>query len=337
MAPEVVRPPNFLEGVLLWTKPVSDDQGKQMRRTPSGDIGLGRGAPMNSVTTPIEPRYAPSARMDEELTHTFEKIKSVDEEIARASEQLARLERDAVRNRPRRGGTALRGFVGLGLAAGIGVAAFVSQSSHGDTVRQMIAGWAPLHAATSSQLQAEPAREAGPPREAETSPTAQLAEASPQPASAAESIPEAVAPTGSTLPPELTELLQKLASDLANVQQGIDQLKASQAQLTANQEQMSLDSLRLADELKAGQEQMARLVAKMPGDKASENKTPDNKMPEIAGKTTDRSNAGQKTSAAPVPAPRPAAAQTRKPAPATSSPHAAARRPAPVQLQSARQ
>lgn len=286
---------------------------------------------MNSVTTPIEPRYAPSARMDEELTHTFEKIKSVDEEIARASEQLARLERDAVRNRPRRGGTALRGFVGLGLAAGIGVAAFVSQSSHGDTVRQMIAGWAPLHAATSSQLQAEPAREA------ETSPTAQLAEASPQPASAAETIPEVVAPTGSTLPPELTELLQKLASDLANVQQGIDQLKASQAQLKANQDQMSLDSLRLADELKAGQEQMARLVAKVPGDKASENKTPDNKMPEIAGKTTDRSNAGQKTSAAPVPAPRPAAAQTRKPAPATSSSHAAVRRPAPVQLQSARQ
>ncbi|WP_018647941.1 hypothetical protein [Bradyrhizobium huanghuaihaiense] len=278
---------------------------------------------MNSVTTPIEPRYALSARMDAELTHTFEKIKSVDEEIARASEQLARLERDPVRSRPRRGGPALRGLVGLGLAAGIGIAALVSQSSHGDTVRQMIAGWAPLHAETSSQLQAEPAREA------ETSPTAQLAEASPQPASAAETIPEVVAPTGSTLPPELTELLQKLASDLANVQQGIDQLKASHAQLKANQEQMSLDNLRLADELKAGQEQMARLVAKMPEDKASENK--------IAGKTTDRSNAGQKTSAAPVPAPRPAAAQTPKPAPATSSPHAAVRRAAPVLLQSARQ
>lgn len=287
---------------------------------------------MNSVTTPIEPPYALSARMDAELTHTFEKIKSVDEEIARAREQLARLERDAVRSRPRRGGTALRGFAGLGLAAGIGIAAFVSQSSHGDTVRQMIAGWAPLHAATSSQLQA------GPVREAETSPVVQLAEASPQPASAAETIPEVVAPTGSTLPPELTELLQKLASDLANVQQGIDQLNASQAQLKANQEQMSLDNLRLADELKAGQEQMARLVAKIPEDRASESKAPDNnKRPEIAGKTTDRSNAGQKTSAAPVPAPRPAAAHTPKPAPATSSPHAAVRRAAPVQLQSARQ
>ncbi|MCP3401597.1 hypothetical protein [Bradyrhizobium sp. CCGB20] len=285
---------------------------------------------MNSVTTPIEP-YALSARMDAELTHTFEKIKSVDEEIARANEQLAQLERDAMRSRLRRGGPALRGLAGLGLAAGIGIAAFVSQSSHGDTVRQMIAGWAPLQTATSSQLQAESVREA------ETSPTAQLAEASPQPASAAETVPEVVAPTGSTLPPELTELLQKLASDLANVQQGIDQLKESQAQLKANQEQMSLDNLRLADELKAGQEQMARLVAKMPGDKASESKTSDNKMPEIAGKTTGRSNAGQKKRAAPAPAPRPAAAQTRKPAPATSSPHATVRRAAPVQLQSARQ
>ena len=286
---------------------------------------------MNSVTTPIEPRNALSARMDAELTQAFEKIKSVDDEIARANEQLARLERDAVRSRPRRGGTALRGLAGLGLAAGIGIAAFVSQSSYGDTVRQMIAGWAPLHAATSSQLQAEPVREA------ETSTTAQLAEASPQPASAAETIPEVVAPTGSTLPPELTELLQKLASDLANVQQGIDQLKASHAQLKANQEQMSLDNLRLADELRAGQEQMTRLVAKIPEDRASESKAPDNKMPEIAGKTTDRSNARQKTSAAPVPAPRPAAAHTPKPAPATSSPHAAVRRATPVQLQSARQ
>ncbi|WFU75290.1 hypothetical protein [Bradyrhizobium sp. CB2312] len=269
--------------------------------------------------------------MDAQLTHTFAKIKSVDDEIARANEQLARLERDAVRTRPRRGRPALRGLAGLGLAAGIGIAAFVSQSSHGDTVRQMIAGWAPLHAATSSQLQA------GPVREAETSPIAQLAEASPQPASAAETIPEVVAPTGSTLPPELTELLQKLASDLANVQQGIDQLNASQAQLKANQEQMSLDNLKLADELKAGQEQMARLVAKIPEDRASESKASDNKRPEIAGKTTDRSNAGQKTSAAPVPAPRPAAAHTPKPAPATSSPHAAVRRAPPVQLQSARQ
>ncbi|MEK9282910.1 hypothetical protein MTR72_25325 [Bradyrhizobium sp. ISRA442] len=282
---------------------------------------------MNSVTTPIEPRDALSARMDEELTHTFEKIKSVDEQIARASEQLSRLERDDARRRPPRGRPALRGLVGLALAAGIGTAALISQSSYGDTVRQMIAGWAPLRAATPSQAQAEPAPDAQP------SPTAQLAQApsaSPQPAPAAQDVPEAVAPAGTTLPPELTELLQKMASDLANVQQGIDELKASQAQLKANQEQMSVDTVKLADELKAGQEQMARLVAKTP-----DNKAPDNNVPETAAKAPDRPNAGQKATAAPVPAPRPAAAATRKPA--TPSPHATMRRPVPVQLQSAQQ
>ncbi|WGR73636.1 MULTISPECIES: hypothetical protein [unclassified Bradyrhizobium] len=282
---------------------------------------------MNSVTTSIEPRDALSARMDEELTHTFEKIKSVDEQIARASEQLSRLERDDARRRPPRGRPALRGLVGLALAAGIGTAALISQSSYGDTVRQMIAGWAPLRAATPSQAQAEPAPDAQP------SSTAQLAQApsaSPQPAPAAQDVPEAVAPAGTTLPPELTELLQKMASDLANVQQGIDELKASQAQLKANQEQMSVDTVKLADELKAGQEQMARLVAKTP-----DNKAPDNNVPETAAKAPDRPNAGQKATAAPVPAPRPAAAATRKPA--TPSPHATMRRPVPVQLQSAQQ
>ncbi|WGD54789.1 hypothetical protein QA641_13255 [Bradyrhizobium sp. CB1650] len=283
---------------------------------------------MNSVATPIEPRDALSARMDAELTHTFEKIKSVDEQIARASEQLSRLERDDARRRPPRGRPALRGLVGLALAAGIGTAALISQSSYGDAARQMIAGWAPLRAATPSQAQAEPVPDAQP------SPTAQLAgapSASPQSAPAAQDIPEAVTPAGTALPPELTELIQKMASDLANLQEGIDQLKTSQAQLKANQEQLSLDSVRLADELKAGQEQIARLVATTP-----DNKSSDNKSPETAGKTPDRPNAGQKTTAAPVPAPRPAAAATTR-KPATPSPHATVRQPAPMQLQSAQQ
>lgn len=75
---------------------------------------------------------------------------------------------------------------------------------------------------------------------------------------------------------------------------------------------------------------MARLVAKTP-----DNKAPDNNVPETAAKAPDRPNAGQKATAAPVPAPRPAAAATRKPA--TPSPHATMRRPVPVQLQSAQQ
>jgi hypothetical protein len=270
---------------------------------------------MNSVPNPtkVEPRYA--TRMDEELTHAYEKIKSVDEEIARASEKLSRLERDDARHRPPRSRPALRGLIGLVLAAGICTAALIAQSSYGDTARMMIAGWAPVRAAASPQTQAEPAPAVQP-----APAVAQLAraeQASPQ------AVPDTVAPAATTLPPEVTELIQKMASDLASVQQGIEQLKESQAQLKANQEQMSLDNVRVADELKASQEQMARLVAR---------------TPETAGKAPDHPNAGQKTTAAPVPAPRPpAAAAARKPAPATPQPHAAVRRPAPVQLQSAEQ
>jgi hypothetical protein len=131
-----------------------------------------------------------------------------------------------------------------------------------------------------------------------------------------------------TLPPELTELLQKMASDLANVQQGIEQLKASQEQLKANQQQMSLDNVRVAEELKASQEQMARLVASTP-----DHKPPNNAPDKAAGTITHQAgnpNARHQTAAAPAPAPRSAAASAPKPA-------QAARRPAPVQLESARQ
>ncbi|WFU43429.1 hypothetical protein QA640_13840 [Bradyrhizobium sp. CB82] len=275
--------------------------------------------------------------MDEELTHTYEKIRSVDEEIARASEQLSRLERDDARNRPPRsrpprGGPALRGLVGLVLAAGICAAALISQSSYGDTVKQMIAGLVPLRAALSSQLQEEPAPAAQP------SPNAQLAQAEPaslQPAPAVQAVPEPVAPTATTLPPQVTELLEKMASDLANVQQGIEQLKASQAQLKANQEQMSLDNLKVADELKASQEQIARLVAKAP-----DNKAPVDGPDKTAGKTGHQASdpdTRPKTAAAAVPPPRPAAASSRKPAQAAPASHAAVRRSAPVQLESAQQ
>ncbi|MGV7218094.1 hypothetical protein [Bradyrhizobium sp. UFLA05-112] len=274
--------------------------------------------------------------MDQELTHTYEKIRSVDEEIARASEQLSRLEReerDDTRSRPSRRRPVLRGLVGLVLAAGIGTAALVSQSSHGDQLRQVIAGWAPLHAALSSPSQAEPvlAAQPGPPAVQ----LAQASPASPQPEPPAQAVPEAVAPTVTALPPQVTELLEKMASDLANVQQGIEQLKASQAQLKANQEQMSADSLRVADELKASQEQMARLVAKTP-----DTRTPVNAADQAAGKTVHQasdSNTRPKTAAAAVPPPHPVPASSRKPAQAAPTPPAAARRPSPVQLESAQQ
>jgi uncharacterized membrane protein YccC len=100
--------------------------------------------------------------------------------------------------------------------------------------------------------------------------------------------------------PEVAQLLQTMARDLANVGQRIEQLKASQ-------EQMATDNAKAVEQLKAGQEQMTRLIAK-----ASEQ------------------NLRPKTSAPP---PRPIASPTRKPVPKLSSPQARARPQAPVQLQ----
>ena len=76
---------------------------------------------------------------------------------------------------------------------------------------------------------------------------------SPQPAPLAQTAP--VAPTTAPLPAELAQSLQTMARDLATVEQGIEQLKTSQ-------EQISRDNAKMAEQLKATQEQMARVVAK---------------------------------------------------------------------------
>ena len=96
-------------------------------------------------------------------------------------------------------------------------------------------------------------------------------------------------PTAAALSPELTQLLQSMAHDLATLGQRIEQLKASQ-------EQMARDNANAAEQLKASQEQMARVIAK-----ASEQ------------------NLRPKTSAPP---PRPTATSTRKPMPLLPSPQA---------------
>ena len=81
---------------------------------------------MNTTPTPIavEPDNAPIARADEQLAHAHEQIARADEELARLSEQLAKMEREATRppsagpgpqSPPRR--PALRGLVGVLLAA----------------------------------------------------------------------------------------------------------------------------------------------------------------------------------------------------------------------------
>jgi hypothetical protein len=199
-----------------------------------------------------DPRHVLVARADEELAHAYEQITRAGEEIARAEEQLSKLDA-ASGNRGLFDRPAVRGLTGLLLAACIGVAAIAWQSSYGDAAKEIIDRWAPQRVVTSL-----------PPLEtlglaAQSSPpivqAAAAKTAPPQPALLAQSVPEDVAPTAAALPPELKQLLQSMARDLATLGQGIEQLKAGQ-------EQMARDNANAAEQFKASREQMARVIAK---------------------------------------------------------------------------
>jgi hypothetical protein len=237
---------------------------------------------------PTDPRHVLTARADEELAHAYQQITSAGEEIARAEEQLSRLERAARRAAPGKRpspGRAVRGFVGLMLAACIGVAAFVWQSPYGDPARQIIAGWAPQLVLTSLLPLEKPRLPAQPGPPAVQAAAAKAAP--PQPALPAQTGPEDVAPTAAALSPELTQLLQSMARDLATLGQAVEQLKVSQ-------QQMARDHVNAVDLLRASQEQMARVIAKTSEAKTSEQ----NLRPKVS-----------------APPPRPTAAPARKPVP----------------------
>jgi hypothetical protein len=191
------------------------------------------------------------ARADARLAHAYEQIVRADEELARFNEQISKLEKKPANGllQPSRGRPALRGLIGLLLTAGICTAAFVWQS-HGETVRPMISRWAPQLAAAWS-LPSETSK----PADQQPPPAVQVAAADaavsqlPAPAQAA---PQDAA--ADPIAAEQTQLLQTMARDLASVQQEIEQLKASQAELAR-------ESAKTAEQLKANQEQMARAIA----------------------------------------------------------------------------
>ena len=200
------------------------------------------------------------ARADERLAHAYEQIASADEQLARLNEQILKLDRDAPRrssdpkravkgllHRPSRGRPALRGFIGLLLTAGICTAAFAWQS-HGETARLMISRWAPQLASSLPSATPKLAAQQNPPAVQLAAADAALSQLSPPVQTVSQDA--AAAP----IPPEVTQSLQAMARDLANVQQGIEQLKTSQ-------EEMVRENARTAEQLKASQEQTARAIA----------------------------------------------------------------------------
>lgn len=235
---------------------------------------------MNSTTG--NPDAVLATRADERLVHAYEQITRADEQLARLTEQLSKMEHDAARHPsaipglpPSRGRPALRGLVGFVLAACICAAAFASQSSYGKAARLVVAQWAPQLISTSSPWLANPGSSARP-----SPSTIQLAaaEATPlQPAPPVQSPAQDVAPAPAPISPELTQLLQTMARDIATVEQGIEQLKA-------NQERTAADNARAIDELKAGQQQLTRLAAK-PSEQDNRAKTPTSPPGPVASAT----------------------------------------------------
>ena len=211
---------------------------------------------MNSTPTAIEPRDALVARADEQFARVHEQIARADEQLARVTEQLAKMDRDAPRppsagpgpspgpdpsagprpqsppRRPARGA-----FVGLPLAACIVVAGLVLYSSYGSGAKLLVARWAPQPALSTVQVAA-----------AEAAP--------PQATLLAQTAPQDAAPTATPALPDPTQLLQKMARDLANLERSIEQLKA-------NQQQMAVDNSKAIGELKASQEEIKRVLAKV--------------------------------------------------------------------------
>jgi hypothetical protein len=238
------------------------------------------------------------ARADERLAHAYAQIARADEELARFNEQISRLEKKpaATLRQPSRGRPMLRGLIGLLLTAGICTAAF-AWHSHGETIRPMISQWAPQLAAASS-VPSEAPTLAG----QQSQPAVQVAAAEdaavPQLPPPAEGAPQDAA--AATIAAEQTQLLQTMARDLASVQQEIEQLKASQAELVR-------ENAGIAEQLKANQEQVARVIA-----------------------TASEQNLRPKPSAAP---PVQAAGAARRPVSARPQTEARAQARAPVQLQ----
>src|SRR5450432_1756542 len=80
-----------------------------------------------------------------------------------------------------------------------------------------------------------------------------------------------VAPTAAPMAPDLAQSIQMITRELANVEQGIDQLKTGQAQMVRDNaelaerlkatQEMARNNAELAEQLKPSHEQIARLVA----------------------------------------------------------------------------
>jgi hypothetical protein len=181
-------------------------------------------------------------RLEEANARAHEKVARVDETVFKSEQDVAGHPSDQQNppaipdRRSPRGRPTFLALIGLLLAASACLAAFAWQSSYGDAAKLIVARWA----------------------------NALL----PQPAPLASTTSQDV-PAAAQMFPELAQRIQTMERDLANVAQGIEQLKNSQEQLTrdnatvteqlkATLSQMTRDDAAVAEQFKAALSQITR-------------------------------------------------------------------------------
>ncbi|WP_431202947.1 hypothetical protein ACQ86E_29385 [Bradyrhizobium betae] len=198
----------------------------------------------------VAPSLAPEIVSRPEPTFTLEPKISPEPKFSPAAEPQAAVPSvdTAVRvaasdgHGPRRQSAAskwLRGAFVTFLFAGGSAAATIAWEQHGDTVKPLLAQWTPALASllpATSQTAAETAAQAAPPAASAAAPAAsdQTADQSAPPPAV-----QVAAAAPATTQPDATQSVQSMTRDLGLMAQQIEALKASIAELKAGQEQMA--------------------------------------------------------------------------------------------------
>jgi hypothetical protein len=200
-----------------------------------------------------------TVRAEQALTQIYDQFTRADKQPSQPEHEAAlhpsdpQISVDTVHAGTSRDGRARRGIVGLLLAAVIGVAAIASQSSYWDPTKLIVVRWVRQLVPTSQLPEKSELPEQPGPSTVRTG----TAEPTPmQPPTPVET--KDVATAAAPMPPELAQSLQTIIRGLADVEQGIEQLKASQAQIVR-------DNAQIAEQVKASQEQITSMVAKGSG------------------------------------------------------------------------
>jgi hypothetical protein len=166
-----------------------------------------------------------NARAYEEFARTNERVLKSDQDSARHPSDLQDHPSAVAKRRSSRARPLFVALIGLLLlAAFAGVTAFAWEPSYGEAAKVVIARWAKL----LWMVQSVPG---------------------------AQTTPRDGVPAAPLISPDVAQQLQRMAHDLANVEQQVEQLKA-------NQEQMIRSDAAVAEQFKTSQEQIVRDNAK---------------------------------------------------------------------------